>query len=420
MISKKYSKNIDFLESDKHILKQIEINENGPGTILKDFNCLLDYIKSNKIEATKSNSHFSMKHLIPLNEKLSIPIKIGLNRPLQKSFPNIGGLYLLLRTIGIVRLHPLNTKKIIQLNEPILCSWNGLNNTERYFTLLESWFLRSRPKELLNEDRPFYGSLLATCFEFWHKIPKNGLKVENNRELEEDFKYFPGLYNIALLELFGFVEIIHGKPEPGKGWRILKIKRKTFGDAIFKYLNHKVLSSEGYIELIIDYEIMKIDKPFGEWHLYFRRFFPEWKNNLIIPEPEFRKGIYKFKVMMGKVWRRIKIHGDMTLEDLTDTILESFDFDKDHLYSYYYEDLFGRTIEINSPNSYEEPFTTEKQIGEIPLSIGSSMKFIFDFGDYWEFQILLEDIKQRSEKLEYPIVIDEFGKSPEQYISWDD
>ena len=420
MNSKKHSKNIVFTELDKQTLKEIVISESTPGTILKDVNSLLEYIESNKIEATKSKSLFSLKHLNPINERLSNPLKIGLNRPQQRSFPNIGGLYLLLRTIGIVQLHPLHNKEIFHLNEQILHLWNDLNDTERYFTLLESWFLKSNPQQLLDELRPFYGSLLATCFKFWEEIPKRGLKVEGNEGLEERLQYFPGLYNIALLELFGLLEIIHGEPEPGKGWRILKIKRNAFGDAIFRYLNYKVLSLENYFEFFIDYEMNRIDKPFGELQSYFRPFFPEWKNNLILPEPEFREGSYIFKVMMGKVWRRIKIHSDMTLEDLTHTILDSFDFDNDHLYTYYYKDQFGNTLEINSPNSYNKPFTTEKRIGEIPINIGSSMEFLYDFGDNWIFQVLLEEIRQESKKLDHPIVIDKYGEPPEQYPSWDD
>jgi len=420
MKSEKHSKKIFFSEVDNQILKEIVIYESTPGTILKDFNCLLDYIKSNKIEATKAKSHFSLKHLNFINEQLSTPLKLNLNRPQQKSFPNISGLYLLLRTTGIVKLSPSQKKEIFQLNEPIWCLWKDLNDTERYFTLLESWLLKSNPHELLDEHRPFYGSLFATCFKFWQEISKKGLKVEGNELCEERFKYFPGLYNIALFELFGLLEIIHGEPKPGKGWRILKIKRNTFGDAIFKYLNHKVLSSEDYIGFFIDYEINKIDKPFGEWQLHFAPLFPEWQNNLAIPDPEFRDGIYIFKVSMGKVWRRIEIHSDMTLEALTDTVLKSFDFDKDHLYVYYYKDLFGNTVEINSPNSSVEPFTTETLIGKIPINIGASMNFLFDFGDNWEFQILLEEIKQVSKKIEHPQVIDEQGKPPEQYPYWDD
>ena len=418
---KMYSKSITFTESDKQILKEIVISESTPGTILKDFNSLLDYIKSNKIEATKYKSQFSLKHLKPINERLSNPLKTGLNRPQPKSFPNISGLFLLSRTIGIVQLQPLHNKEIFYLNEQILHLWNELNDTERYFTLLESWLLKSNPKQLLGEYSPYYGSLLVTCFKFWEKIPKSGLKVDGNEKVEERLKFFPGLYNIALLELFGLIEIIHSKPKPGKGWRILKIRRNAFGDAIFKYLSQKILSLENYLEFFIDYEKNKIDRSFGALQPYFRPFFPEWQNNLILPEPEFRKGNHIFKVVMGDVWRRIEIPGDMTLEDLTDAILDSFDFDKDHLYAYYYKDQFGNIVEVNSPNPYDDaPFTTDKFIGKLPINIGSWMKFLYDFGDNWVFHILLEEIRQKSKKLKYPKVIDKYGEPPEQYPYWDD
>lgn len=418
MNPQKNSKSLVFTDFDSQILRKTVISENAPGAILKDFGCLLDFIESNKIEATKSKSYFSMKHLHSINERLSAPLKIGLNRPQQKAFANINGLYLLLRTMGIVKFHPTQKKDIFQLYEPIFQSWNELNNTERYFTLLESWLLRSNPRELLGA----YPSvlLLKTCFEFWQEIPKNGLKVDGNDRAEEMIKYIPGFYNIALMELFGFIEIFHGDPKPGKGWRILKIKRKSFGDAIFKYLNQAVLSFNEHLYLIIDYEINKGYKPYGEWQSHFRPFFPEWCNNLAIPKPEYREGMYIFKVSLGEVWRQIAIYSDLTLEDLTDAILVSFDFDRDHLYSYYYKDLFGNMIEVNSPNSFDEPFTTDVLIGEISIHVGKSMKFLYDFGDNWEFQVTLEEIRQERKKLKYPKIIDEHGKAPDQYPDWDD
>ena len=115
MNSKKLSKPLVFTDFDSQILRETVISENAPGTILKDFGFLLDYIGSNKIEATKSQSHFSMKHLNSINERFVAPLKIGLNRPQQKAFPNISGLYLLLRTMGIIKLQLSHKKEIFQL-----------------------------------------------------------------------------------------------------------------------------------------------------------------------------------------------------------------------------------------------------------------------------------------------------------------
>ena len=48
------------------------------------------------------------------------------------------------------------------------------------------------------------------------------------------------------------------------------------------------------------------------------------------------------------------------------------------------------------------------------------MIFLFDFGDNWEFQVLLEKIKQGRKDFEHPQIIDKQGKAPVQYPNWDD
>lgn len=410
-----HPKEIFFTEVDKQILKNQVIDENNPGSILQDFKFLLDYINSNTVDATKANYHIAMKHLVPINEKLIHPIKLKLNRPQQKSFPNISGLYLLLCSIGIIRFIYSEKKHIMTLDETILELWNNLNPTEQYFTLLESWLLRSQPKEILGEYSPFGRLLLRTYLDFWKSVPKKGLQNERNRDIEDHIKYVPGLYNIALLELFGILSIQQSETKTGKGWRILEIKRTDFGNAISKYLYQLDKNIDYLWQYEYNYEI-----PFGEWQTAFQSYFPEWRNNLTFPETELKSGIYLFKVSLGNVWRRIEICSEMTLEDLTDTILAAFDFDKDHLYSYYYKNRFGYTAEINSPNSYEEPHTIEKLIGEIQIPTGSSMKFLYDFGDNWEFEVLLEKINPLDKKIKSPRIIEEHGEPPLQYPDWED
>ncbi len=46
------------------------------------------------------------------------------------------------------------------------------------------------------------------------------------------------------------------------------------------------------------------------------------------------------------------------------------------------------------------------------------MEFLYDFGENWKFQILLEEIKEGSKKPGHPKVIDEYGEPPEQYPDW--
>ena len=123
---------------------------------------------------------------------------------------------------------------------------------------------------------------------------------------------------------------------------------------------------------------------------------------------------------MRKCWRRIAITSDLTLADLAESIRESVDFDDDHLDMFLYENQFGRSIKVYHPFSDSEPQTDTVQIGNLPISIGSSIKYIFDFGDWWEFKIELEQIQPDDTRIDYVKILEHFGDAPEQYPDWND
>ena len=83
------------------VLHDQVIDENGPGTILHDFENLLHFIISEDITASGKHYLLPAKLISKINTQMSRPIEIGLKRPLQKSYPHINGLYLLLRASGL-------------------------------------------------------------------------------------------------------------------------------------------------------------------------------------------------------------------------------------------------------------------------------------------------------------------------------
>ncbi|MFO1432147.1 MAG: hypothetical protein U1F76_18715 [Candidatus Competibacteraceae bacterium] len=119
------------------ILRAQTITEDSPGTILKDFDILLDFIGPEGIETSGTYHFLPMKLLPDLNAHLSKPIQIDLKRPQQKSYPHIHGFYLLLRASGLAGIQQRGKKSYLLLDEPGLASWHSLNPTERYFTLFE-------------------------------------------------------------------------------------------------------------------------------------------------------------------------------------------------------------------------------------------------------------------------------------------
>ena len=143
-------------------------------------------------------------------------------------------------------------------------------------------------------------------------------------------------------------------------------------------------------------------------------YLPEWERCLSLPEQPFREGTHIFKVSLGPIWRRIAAPTPESLDALASAIITSVAFDHDHLYKFSYLDRFGAPAEIIHPYVEEGQYTSEVVIGDVPLGVGQTMTFIYDFGDRWEFDVTLERIEQDLE-IAGPAVIEAHGEAPEQY-----
>jgi hypothetical protein len=403
---------------EQRILRDQVIDEHRPGTILADFQTLLEFIGNAGLIVSGKHNLLPLGLLSQLNARLGRPMAIGLERPQQKSYPNLNGLYLLLRATGLAYVKAAGTKPLLFLDEEVFPGWRSLNPTERYFTLLEAWLLHSRI-EVLGEYRDPQGPLLR-CVEFLGRVPQTGIQLAGNKQMQQSITYFPGLPNLALLDLFGLVALEPGQPEAGKGWTIASVRRLPFGDALLKYVFQLRCSENDSLDFILEGE-SPAEVVFGQLQPALRPFFPEWRNNLVLPKTDFREGTYIFKVSLGKTWRQIGIPGQKTLDNLSAIILRVFEFEEtDHLYRFIYKNRFGTLTEVNHPYVEEPPFTSEVRIGELPLQVGASMTYNFDFGEDWRFDVKLERIDPTDLKIKKPILIASHGKAPRQYPDWDE
>ena len=150
---------------DAEIIKKQTFSDTQPGSLLKDFQLMLDFIGDDGIDATKTTHHIGMKYLFELNERITRPVETELKRPQQKAFPVIHGLYLLLRVSGLGRLVEQKSKTLIVLDQDILTSWRSLNAAERYFSLLFFWVSRGE-EEVLGERSVIYGSSFFECLPY--------------------------------------------------------------------------------------------------------------------------------------------------------------------------------------------------------------------------------------------------------------
>jgi hypothetical protein len=146
-------------------------------------------------------------------------------------------------------------------------------------------------------------------------------------------------------------------------------------------------------------------------------YFPEWQKSFTLPpSQEYCDGVFTFNVSLGKqLWRRIAIPAHLTLADLNDEIQRAFRFDNDHLHCFKYKDRFGQLIWVKHCDMDEPPYSDQVRIGETPLRPGETMEYLFDFGDRWEFDVLLQAIAPPNPEMTKPQIIESKGQPPKQY-----
>ncbi|HEY9621444.1 MAG TPA: plasmid pRiA4b ORF-3 family protein [Crinalium sp.] len=400
------------------LLRSQSITTASPGLILKDFQTMLDYLQEHEVTVSGVNQLLQLKFLPSLNQRLSHPTDVQLKRPVQKSYPYINGLYLLLRIVGIAQILPKGKSQVLSVDRALLDAWMALNPTEQYFTLLEAWLMLADEIVIGEQGGGALNQPLYKLALFWSDTETDVMQFPTYQE-QNKIHFIPGLHNLALLDLFGLLSIKTGKTELGQGWRIQHIQKLPLGEALMRLAIQVFQDSLNTWESAIE-EGSSPQAKFGMLQPYLQPFFPEWQTVWRLPGEEFQDGTYTFKISLGKPWRRIAIPAALTLDDLAMAILDSFEFDADHLYEFTYKSRIGLECHILHPDCDEPPFTSDVRVGDLSLASGQSMTFLFDFGDNWQFKVELEAIAPPAPNLSAPTLLERHGKAPQQYPDYDE
>jgi Plasmid pRiA4b ORF-3-like protein len=403
--------------AQERCLRDQTITADQPGSVLHDFRVLLDFLGTEGVEAAGKYNLLPIKIIGELDSRLKRPLRLGstMKRPQIRSHPYLQGLNLLLRASGLSRVEGVGDKARLVLDPEMMVQWDRLNPTEQYFNLLEAALLYGRPEMVGDRESPF-GGILADCLLAWRHIPQEGQRFDTGRPQDV---YLLGIsrdfYKLALMDLFGLVGVEHPS-RPTVPWVPACLEHVPFGDAVLTLLAPRLLLDAGE-DLEADEDEEGADESlFGAWQPLFQPYFPEWRENLEFPEPEFREGTFIFRASLGKsVWRRIAMPAGESLESLASWILRSVEFDDDHLYEFITRDRLGATVRIVHRAMDEGPWVDQVRIGELPMEPGQSMVFHFDFGDDWRFDVALERIEPPGAKINAPRILERHGESPEQY-----
>ncbi len=417
-------KNLELTTAQEQCLRNQVISSDQPGTVLRDFDALLDYVGPEGVEAQGKYNLLPMKLIGELDRRLSRPLHLDLKRPQIRSHPYLQGLNLLLRASGLTRIDGTGARARLVVDPEMMVQWEQLNPTEQYFNLLEAW-LRFGRAEMVGENERNLGGLLPMCLQAWQPLPEKGRRFDLKKP---QHIYISGicreLYLLALMDLFGLVEVEH-PPRPVSPWAPAAVRHVPFGDAIFTLLANRLDLIWGEALEPRTQERTRTRRTrtrreselpqFGAWQPLFQPYFPSWQENLVLPEREPREGTFVFRVSLGKIWRLIAMPADATLDDLVDVILRSVKFDNDHLHEFTYRNRLGAKVSVHHPEMDEPPYTDEVLIGTLPLEPGQTMELTYDFGDNWHFTVKLDRIEPPAAKLKAPRILESHGKAPEQY-----
>ena len=131
------------------------------------------------------------------------------------------------------------------------------------------------------------------------------------------------------------------------------------------------------------------------------------------------------------VSRTIQIRGRQTLDQLHRAIFRAFGREEEHLHEFHFSDQpFSPEAKryVLPFEMEEEPFgatqpagdLTKTKIESVNLNPGDVFYYWFDFGDNWWHEIQVTGIEESSAKSRYPKVAKTVGKSPPQYMYWDE
>ena len=115
------------------------------------------------------------------------------------------------------------------------------------------------------------------------------------------------------------------------------------------------------------------------------------------------KGFFKHRTGL---WRRIEIQGRNTLGEFDQIMRQAFNHDWDHLSEFYIRPKdrgrHARWEGYGYHPAFDETHADDIFVAEIPLQVGDPLKYVYDFGDWVEHLLTLEEITEAKPNGAYP------------------
>lgn len=419
--------------------------------IVKDFDNYIKYLETNDILLTKTKEYVSRKDLKVINELMANPWEKATKGSEQNYYPLLHLFYHLCIDGKLFKKTPAKGGKLSLEGNKELDMYKKLTDTAKYIFMLKTLWIDVDWKEAdslgdkgfgitpdvmkilqyISDSKP--GAPVVIHSEVM--IGRLDISIKRWNYFHLYFSYL-GIWNVeedgdrrySMKKRFDAKIITPTAFGVDLAKRLLSIPiinwnlpwRRSMGD--FGAIPGSKLPNE--VEFFVDdreCKESKLQNNNDDEDIFVRELsdlFPKGELNKLLPRAKRGNagGNYIFKVSLsGKLWRKIKISSKATFLDLHDMIQKAFNFDDDHLYAFYMDGKLYSDYCFVSPFDSNGIGVDEVKIGEVGLYEGQKIKYLFDFGDSWVFDIKIEKVNSEEPEISSPEIISEKGKAPEQY-----
>ncbi|MBU3129827.1 plasmid pRiA4b ORF-3 family protein [Clostridium tagluense] len=381
--------------------------------LVQDFNTFMEYIEEEKPVLSAKKEVLGKNDSFKLNSKLNFNKAVTAPNYNQDQYFIIDLMFSLAIDSGLYVVANDEKEKVNLVKTEKVELFLELNNFEKYVFIIENYW----SKYDFCKKYPRWSGTIA-LWNIVASIAKANLGEPILKQENTQIVFSTAVSFLCQLSYFGLcrLELIEGVKNKYED-TVKAIIPTELGIVICKKL-----LTEGFnfwnmedVETLMEHLGIKR----GDKSLFFvlKDIFP---GNIVQKTIENevqidRSGVYTFKVSLSKsLWRKIRMSHRNTFEDLHLAIQSAFNFDNDHLYDFY---IGGnrRTAKITYAGNPQEGIVDDITIGEASLYKGQKIKYLFDFGDQWEFNIIVTDIDKNATLHIQPEVIESKGQSPEQY-----
>jgi len=398
------------------------MNEQTIRNTIDDFQKFCRYIEENNPVLTKQKIQLGKKDLFEINALLHFRKDVAAPNYQQESYPFLDLMFHLATRGKLFRITAGLKGNIHLIANSAKEEFDRLNTFEQYAFLFETFWCTFDFLEIIRFGaNPIEEVIKALARSNPGKELKKGA-FSKRRDYDPVFSYSSVvIHYFSFFGLCRFIPIVEGDKKITRyDDSIQAVIPTEFGVSFCKVLSRQkivrwnipCLKEFGYYKGDV-----RDDPEFVPLCKIIAPVFPEGAiKNTVSVTSENVKGTYVFKVSVAaKVWRKIKLSHLHTLLDLHEAIQDAFGFDDDHLYTFFMDAKRYSRNAFQSPNCQERPYVDEVRIGELELFEGQRILYLFDYGDSWEFNVILEKIDTDCPLPLNPKITEKKGKAPEQY-----